>query len=444
MNQHQQDQRADGQLENRDYTKKLVREYVEQQPADIPAIIRATGLSRYAVEDALYALMEVHPCHLEVSERGELIYQFNFSRRFVPAPSLTDRLLTGLRWFFKAWIVLMPFFYILLFLELPRRIASFRQTEASEMYLGFGILIVLVYAAVLLLTWLLRLLISQLRRLSRKHQLHPLTPKRDFFRGAPLPEGTTPTRNPVRATYDYVFGTSRPGEQLAVERKLLHYVTTNQNRINISEVVRLTGWGRTQAEEELARFSVSYQGKPQAHPKGFVEFHFPDLHSEIAESKARKPDPVWINPPKLPRWNDNPRIVNTIITASQHFIWSFSFILLVTVVYFFLVKGENIARIDVFLRRGLIYILLPFLFTSTFFSVFIIGKQRMLRQNQHRLWEYNYHHFLKPVFASPEHVRLPEDNPYTQRAVRELNGELRIAEDATTYYCFPQIAREIA
>lgn len=229
-------------------------------------MVVATGLSKDWVELAVRALLKDYPAHLEADEQHQLVYEFDFTPQQVQAFSfrkffntILNGIWKGFMLFFKVWTLLMYMTYILVnviillvFLIVINLLAIFNGGD------GIG----LPGAAENGLTASLGVLIDINLLLAG---IHGLSSKESF----------------LHKMFSYLFGeTKTKVDDLLIEKHLLRFISQNQGKIVVAEIVKLTGWGVRQAQEEAAQLMANYNGDVFVTDEGVIVYQFDDLEND--------------------------------------------------------------------------------------------------------------------------------------------------------------------
>ncbi|NJL12055.1 MAG: hypothetical protein HC913_02965 [Microscillaceae bacterium] len=292
--------------------------------ATLAQLVVKTGLPLEWTEYTLRQMLPQYPAHLEINAQHELVYLFDFSPRSLSFTQMLVRggqaFLQGLWrlfvWVFKAWIVLMLCSYLL-----------------------FNMLV----------------LVLGISMLTRSSTLFEGTIKamREVFRGlGRLWAGSQASQdNLLQAVFSYVFGPQAPpAESQALEKRILAFIQQNGGKINVGQLIKLTGWSLRQAEEQAAQLMAQYQGDAEVSELGTITYLFPALENQPREHDfSSEALMIWHHPQPLLRLNDNPKDTNEKITLINAFNLGMSFLspLLLYLLFF---DGEEFSDTLLFLR----------------------------------------------------------------------------------------------
>lgn len=286
--------------------KKLLVDFLKPKPqgATQTEMMVATGLSKDWVELAIRSLLNDFPARLEPNNQHELIYIFDFTEE-APEPLLNQlkkALWKGFTFFFKAWIVLMLFTY-LLFYVLVLAVAISLLTRSSS-----------ILEEVLAGLW--KALKEVFRMLGKGKDGDILS--NDGY---------------LNQIFSYVFGQTRDKvDDLELEKILLQFISQNQGKIIVAEIVKLTGWSVRKAQEEAAQLLANYHGDAEVTDEGVIVYTFADLAGKKANDKVVVTKsqqgvlPIWDRPIPHRKMNDNEKDTNNSIMYINAFNWVMSII----------------------------------------------------------------------------------------------------------------------
>lgn len=260
--------------------------------ATVADISAATGLERAEAESTLRRLLEDRRGHLEVGERGDLVYRFDKGLLSRDAESMWVRLKRGAWSVFKAgfkvWIVGMLVVYTVVFVALLiAALFANRDGDGGE-WGGGG---------------------------DRRGGGGVRLPMGDFWlwywlwgprwRGRPYYGEGYGNRQGVRdrkngppfykKVFAFVFGPDEPTRSRADrDRELLRFIRARRGVVSATDLVQLTGVELAEAEEELGRLMAAHDGDVEVTDDGTLLYTFPELmvsaHGAVQE---REPAPAW-------------------------------------------------------------------------------------------------------------------------------------------------------
>lgn len=271
-----------------DYNKNEVRERLlktfhsstkEWAAADLA---RATGLPLAQINAEMPAIADEYRGRLRVSDKGDILYSFpnglkSRYRGFGPFMRKLGRALkrgaieTG-KALFKVWILVTLFGYFFLFIALAL-VAFFgsiaiqqgggsRDRSDRRGGGGFGGL------------WLTTSLFDSMIRLWFYSELFKSSEARyrDSF--------VRRERHPLhKAVFSHVFGDGDPNADwdTVLKKAFVAFVQTHKGIITLPEFMAISGLKPQDAEEQITRFLVEFEGSPEVTESGALYFFFPSL-----------------------------------------------------------------------------------------------------------------------------------------------------------------------
>ncbi|MEJ2539522.1 MAG: hypothetical protein P8188_06065 [Gemmatimonadota bacterium] len=264
--------------------------------ATVGDISSATGLAQARAEEALRSLLEMHTGHLEVGERGDLVYRFepNLIRRdAVPFwTRVRENAWSIFKTGFKVVIAVVLVVYAVVFLALM--IAALLANRDGDGDFGGGgdrrghghfpnF-------------WLWYWLWSPNWGWGRPYY-------GDRYGRRPVRRGERPQGPPFyKKVFAFVFGPDEPEfSQERRDRELLRFIRSRQGAVSATDLVQATGMELADAESELARLMVAQDGDVEVTDDGTLVYLFPSLmvsaHGPVQE---RDLPAAWrrLEPPK--------------------------------------------------------------------------------------------------------------------------------------------------
>lgn len=250
--------------------------------ATLGDVVSATGMPEDQAETALKGLLETHRGHLEVSDSGDLLYQFDrklierarepFGVRFRRAAWSAFK--TG----FKVWTAVMLVVYFIVFVALIiAAMTANRDGRGFGRRGGFGL------GDLFILHWLMGG-----RGWNRGSLYYGHTHARR------LPKDARPPF--YKKVFAFIFGPEEPRPtQLQKDRSTLQLIRARKGVLTSAELVEHTGLPLTDAQEEMGRLTVAHGGDPGVSARGEVVYTFPNLmKSAHGKVRAREPNPAWL------------------------------------------------------------------------------------------------------------------------------------------------------
>jgi len=400
--------------------------------------ITVSGLPSYVVDESLERLLKTYKSRLEVTEDGELLYSFDPGMVRRDEPTLGEKLRTIGRalaragvWAFKAWITVTLIVYVIGFAILVLAMmfgGNDRRRDDDRGFGGGGI------------GWLWWFLMPNWmtggygygygygQRYDAWGRPVEAPPPRAQLQG--------PKKKFIYSVFDFVFGPARPDpDKLADEREILGYLRAHDGRITATDLVGMFGWSYHNAEEEVTRLLVDYDGDPEVTDDGVIIYQFPKLLKSANETalSPTKPKSVAQRLESRPVLTGNSKTADVLIGAFAGFN---------LVVSFF---AANWAQ----MRFGLVGPTWHFLLTAfplAFFAIFLsvptlralgrkVGDKRREARNAERL-------AIQKVLDTGG-APLPTE-PALDNLLVPLEGEPEAGSSGELLVRFPRVAEERA
>jgi hypothetical protein len=266
--------------------------------------VTLSGLPVDEADGALRNLLAAYKSHLAVTDAGELIYSFDpamVRRDAVPLreklAKVGDALWRAFTLAFKIWIVVTLVVYVVAFVAMLLALVFARTSSdrddrrRGDGGMGGGF------------PWILYWMMPDWAPPEYRRRM-PRGPQKRFY----------------LSVFDFVFG-PRPAavDPLANEKQILSYLRTVGGRITATDLVALTGWSYTRAEEEATRLLADYDGEPEVTEDGTIVYSFPQIRT-TAGSEA--PGPwlyTWQEKRVLPSLTGNTSGANTAVVLMNAF-----------------------------------------------------------------------------------------------------------------------------
>jgi hypothetical protein len=263
--------------------------------ATLADVVVDTGLPNLEAERMLRRMIGDYPCHLEVTEDGDILYEFapavrrhdelGRGRRLLRR--VGERLWAGFRVFMKALIaiVLVVYFVLFVVLIIAAMVAASRASDNRGRRMprmgggGDGGMF-----------WFWFWVFGRSNDPYRRHRRH----NPSYSRWA---RGKTPGKDErpfYLKVYSFVLG-PEPGdvEPLDDDRALLAYVREKNGAVTPAEVASRTGWSLKDAEQRLTRMVARYEGNLAISDEGTLVFTFADLRKTAGAKQAVKAPAFW-------------------------------------------------------------------------------------------------------------------------------------------------------
>jgi hypothetical protein len=252
--------------------------------ATVADIVAATGLAQSRAESALRSLLATHTGHVEVGERGDLVYAFQphlLTRDHVPLwRRLSSSARRVARTIFKAWIALTLVAYFIIFLTLAIAavvIVVAKRGDDSDFDVRPG--------RNFSFNWLWFLFWAPDWRWGTPYYGQRWEHRAGRKQRVPF----------YKKVFAFVFGPDvpRPTRE-ELDRQLVQLIRSRNGVITAADVVMQTGARFEAAHEELGRIMGAFNGEARATEDGEVVYLFPELMvSAHGAVEAKAPEPAW-------------------------------------------------------------------------------------------------------------------------------------------------------
>jgi uncharacterized RDD family membrane protein YckC len=344
--------------------------------ATVGDIVSATGLEQSRAEASLRALLEWHEGHLEVGERGDILYRFDpalIRRDRVPLwTRVKERAWSVFKTGFKLWIVAMLVVYFIVFVALmiAALLANNRDGDGGGLgggeRRGGGHVHFPNF-------WFWYLIWSPNWGWGRPYYGERYEERRGDRTGRGARKGPPF----YKKVFAFVFGPDRP--ETTPERRdrdHLRFIRSRRGAVSAVDLVQATGLGLHEAESELARLMVAHDGDVEVTEDGTLVYLFPSLMvSAHGKVEVREPPAAWQRlEPKLPVTGNSAGSNAAIVGIN-----AFNIVAAATAPWFIFPRlgiGGTAAEV------GLIWI--PVIFSVSFFAVPLLRLPSVWRENGRR------------------------------------------------------------
>jgi hypothetical protein len=338
-------------------------------------IVADTGLSRDEAEGTLRGLLAGRRGHLEVGERGTLVYRFEPNLIQRDSEPLRARLARGAGQLFakafKVWIVLMLVVYFVVFVALL--IAALVASQSRDGGRGGGRRMGGRHSGGFggfPSFWFWYLFWTPDWRWGRPYYGHRWERRYGRRKGKPK----VPF---IVKVFSFVFGPDKPKPtRRQKNRSVIRLIRARRGVLTATELVQHTGLPLHEAEEEMARLMVEAGGDVKVNEDGVLVYVFPELMvSAEGRVEEREPDPAWrrLEPDETVTGNDKKS--NAIIGGIN----GFNLVAASTAPWFIfphLRLGGELAWI------GLVWV--PLVFSVLFFAIPLARSLMVRRRNARR------------------------------------------------------------
>ncbi len=428
-----------------------------------------TGLAIDQVKDGIEQLIKKYVCRIQVTENGDLIYDFGSSPRQWDEKPFTETLQKAAEYLwkaftllFKAWltVTLVIYFVIFLILMILLVVAASSgkrgQNRGTRGGLSFNGL------------QLLHILMS----IFRWRTITGGTRNRHDDRGYPYREyepqpGTLnkKKKNFIAAVYDFVFGPPRVDiSQLANAKEVAAFLGQNNGILVTADLEALAGLDRKQAEQSFTDYLNRYDGEVLVSDNGAVYGKFKRILRGVAPAEGKIVN-YWDEYEPEYQVTGNSAGRNFLIVAMNAFNLLISYLVTqgaFTELVQLNINGPGGELLQAVASHPLLFGGVPLVFSLLFIIIPLTRWVRILRLRQHRQKNNIRKRLYKAIFASysqpqtadsickkvnrcgkEETLPMETITGMLKELVLDLDGETDVSEDADIQYHFPRIRLEL-
>lgn len=427
-----------------------------------------SGLALRDAEKGLYALLERYPSNLKATSEGELLFSFPNGLE-KPRKELTrwhqfavksGRMLkaTG-RFVMRAWISIVMIGYALAFLAIVIGliVASLsgnrddRGGRGMEGGLHLGYVLFRVVAEALFWTF------------------HPAW----TFAPGMHPERVDPRRRQKKKdgvpfyqkVNRFVFGPEVPPvDPREREQRMLVEIRRNAGRIGVSDVMRVLGVSKEEAEPFLARLMLDYDGEVHVSDDGGITYSFPAVRRTVGETHAGTMSPALFEKVPVLPLTGNPAGTNFMVALLN----GFNLVMALFAMAVGLTVADVFRLFEGFMLQpdGMAWALgiIPAVFSTAIFAMPLwralkrpAEKRKAMRENGRRSVTRRVLDRLQAArgagaplneeelkSAWQEAAGAPPDDKELVRAVVEIGGDVEVTESGRAQYRFRDLEAEVA
>jgi hypothetical protein len=289
-----------------------------------------SGLPLWDAERGLHALVSEYRGHLRVTADGDLLFRFPHGltkpwetrTRLARAAGAVGAALLGVaRFVVRAWIAIVLVGYVAIFVAILIGLAFARSDDRDRGGgLGFGLIGGVFRILAEAVFWMF-------------HPFSPFAYTRYGAYGAwgyeepSRARAYAPPAPPKVPFYERVnrffFGPQEPPEDpRAMEKKILAEIRAQKGRIGLSDVMRVTGLPREEADPLMARLMLEYGGTVDVSEEGGITYRFAEIRKTAADPGAAhepRPAPAWAKPEAMPPLTGNGFGTNALIVGLNGF-----------------------------------------------------------------------------------------------------------------------------
>ncbi len=278
------------------------------------------GMALREAELGLHFLSSKYRGTLSATENGDLLFRFpyGFALPFSKKPGVirffdkAKRAILGVgKFILRAWISVVLVGYVGVFLAIALGLMFSGRDEGKGGALAY--LLIRVIAEALFWTF------------------HPFSPfahnawdernTRTARRGA-YGAGQREQKVPFYERVNrFVFGPEQKKPDVReLERRIIAQIRASRGRVGLSDVMRVTGLPREEADPMMARLMLDYEGEVEVSDDGGIFYKFPALRRTAQETAfERPPPPAWNEKASAPLITGNDSSSNVLITLLNGF-----------------------------------------------------------------------------------------------------------------------------
>ena len=429
-----------------------------------------TGLSIDAAREALEALLTRYVCRLQVSENGDLIYNFGETLRRRGSKTAAERLEALGTWLwkgftivYKAWITLTLVVYFVIFLALllilviaaSSRDSSNRRRSSSLNLWPF------LYMFTSLFRWRTATGTITYEQDRYGYRYRHYQPEPGILKAN--------RKNFVAAVYDFVFGPPRAArDPLENEKEVAAYLWQHKGVLVTAELSALAGLTFPQAEAFLTDCIIRYHGDSKVSEQAVLYTEFDTITRRVGAGEADRIVHYWDEYEPEYELTGNSAAHNLLIGFMNGFNLLFAVLVLSGSLVRLLPMDQSSAFATaaygvVSSQVGMVVLgWLPLMFSMLFFAIPLARLIRLQALRQQRHFENIRKRLFKAIFTrqgQPQTLRdvvtavnanAPEETlappvveDMMQTLALDLEGDMAVTDAAEVQFAFPRIRREL-
>ncbi|MCI0513070.1 hypothetical protein L0128_07665 [candidate division KSB1 bacterium] len=433
-----------------------------------------TGISIDESRDALNELIAKYVCRLQVTEKGELIYDFgkNLLRRGQKTLAEISRDVMQWLWkvftiIFKIWIAvtLVVYFVIFLVMLIVALTASSSRKGDSRRRGGGANLDGLFNIFLSIFRWRTFIPTIRYRQDQWGYPYQQYQPRPSIM--------NEKKKNFMASVYDFVFGPQRvPIDPLSNQKEVAAYLKQQQGILVTSELNALAGWTLPQAQTFLTDCLVRFQGKVDVTENGVVYAEFEEILRGVGQMEGGRVVHYWDEYEPEQELTGNSAGYNWLIFIMNGFNLFFAINVIsasptVASGYW---EGQA-ANFSEMLTTLLTHLgppatlflgWIPFVFSTLFFAIPLVRWVQISMAKRKRHLNNIRKRIFKAIFkvlgkaqpldaivrqinssAKEEQLASATVEKLLKELTLDLNGELVVSEQAQILYSFPRITAEL-
>jgi hypothetical protein len=409
-------------------------ELVKLTRADAVAL---TGMPAATAEPALKSLVKSYRSHMAVTDDGELVYEFDPALERRDKVPLRDKLAAagqaawrGFQLLFKIWIVATLVIYVVAFVAMMISLMLAKQGDRDDRRGGDG------FGFPWIWWWLMP-------------DLAPPGYYNDRY-GRPIQARKKPQKRFYQSVFDFVFGPKgKPVDPRQGDKLLLAFLREHKGRMTASELSALTGLSLSDADEELTRLMVEYDGEVEVAADGSLLYVFDELLPTAGGARGSW-DYVWERRDEIAPLTGNTPGANAVTAGFAGFNLLASFTIGPAFLQRVHLTGDPVATFFV--------TLFPLMFSALFFAVPGLRAWKRSRALARREARQLRRALMREIWAAPATPRDPAElvalavlrtgqpdavvRKQLDALMAELDGDVTTDAAGAMRYVFPRLAAE--
>jgi hypothetical protein len=413
------------------------------------------------VRDALDSMIERYACRLQLTENGDLIYDFGKRLHRRDAKTFKEIwnaiLKTVWKFFtilFKIWLTVTLIVYFVIFVIILIALLIASQSSKRGGHRRGPQLGQLVYIFSSIFRWKTHSGAILQEKDSHGYPYHKYKPPESVLKPH--------KKNLIASVYDFVFGPSRfePDPHLD-QREIAAFLKENKGIIVRTEIEALTGKTSFDAEHFFTDCLIRFDGNVHVNENGVIFGRFDNLLRGIDEIKLENVIYYWDEYEPEYEVTGNSGSRNSFIFFMNGVNLFISYLILSGSLYSASSLSELAPFISLVLDQKLLFGWIPFIFSSFFFIIPVIRWLRIRRLSKKRHTNNIRKRIFKVIYQNPvysysiDYMRRSvngtgsEEDLSTElikkimdQIILEQDGEMIVTEKASIEYTFPQLKLE--
>jgi hypothetical protein len=399
--------------------------------------VTLTGMPAATAEPALKSLVKSYRSHVAVTDEGELIYEFDPALERRDKVPLRDKLAAlgqaawrGFQLLFKIWIVATLVIYVVAFVAMMISLMFAKQSDRDDRRGGDG------FGLPWIWFWLMP-------------DLAPPGYYSDRY-GRPRQARPKPQKRFYQSVFDFVFGPKgQPVDPRQQDKLLLAFLREHKGRVTAAELSALSGLSLSDADEELTRLMVEYDGEVEVAPDGSLLYVFAEVMPS-ADSLRGSWRYVWDQRDEVAPLTGNTPGANAVTAGFSAFNLLASFTIGPAFLQRVHLAGDPVAKFFV--------TLFPLIFSALFFAIPGVRAWKRSRALARREKRQLRRALMREIWSTPATPRDPAalataaaqrtGQPETlarqmlDELMADLDGDVTTDAAGAMRYVFPRLAAE--